>query len=207
MGLIKKIFGAGEGVEPKLTTGSSTQFVESQMAVEKTKSRNAPHRDLVKVVLRETMRKHGIPSDWIECRSLSVLTRQHKSGMHVQLLVRKADQQLLPYVHAFQESFWERILRMDPAARDWLFSVGWEFYGQAVRGFSDMPGAGSWDSGGDTQARDTGPQVLEAGHAEQPKAIDEDVASDLQALQALMSAPAELSELPDPQPRRHKTVN
>ena len=207
MGLIRKIFGAGDGVEAKPTAGSSTQFVESQTAVEKTKSRNAPRRDLVKVVLRETMRKHGIPSDWIECRSLSVLTRQHKAGMHVQLLVRKADQQLLPYVHAFQESFWEQILRMDPAARDWLFSVGWEFYGQAVRGFADMPGVETWDSGGDTQAMDTDPQPLPAGDSDKPGAIDEDVASDLQALQAVMSAPAELTELPHAQPRKHKTVD
>lgn len=207
MGLIRKIFGTGEIIEGKPTTGSSTQFAESQMAVEKTKSRNAPHRDLVKVVLRETMRKHGIPSDWIDCRSLSVLTRQHKSGMHVQLLVRKSDQQLLPYVHAFQESFWEQVLKMDPGAREWLFSVGWEFNGPAVQGFSAMPAAGAWDTGGDTQAMDIEPQPLPAGDAPRPEAVDEDIASDLQALQALMSAPAELSELPGAPPRKHKTVN
>lgn len=207
MGLIKKIFGAGEVAEAKPTAGSSTQFAESQTALEKTKSRNAPRRDLVKVVLRETMRKHGIPSDWIECRSLSVLTRRHKSGMHVQLLVRKADQQLLPYVHAFQESFWEQVLRMDPTAREWLFSVGWEFYGPAGRGFSDMPGAGSWDTQGDTQAMDTDPQPLPAREVQARAGVDEDVVSDLQALQAVMSAPAELSSLPDAQPRKHKPVN
>jgi hypothetical protein len=206
MGLIRKIFGTTEAAEAKPTAGSSTQFVESQTALEKTKSRNAPRRDLVKVVLRETMRKHGIPSDWIECRSLSVLTRHHKPGMHVQLLVRRADHQLLPYVHAFQESFWEQILRLDPTAREWLFSVGWEFYGKAVHGFSDLPGADAWDTGGDTQAMDTDPQPLEAGDT-QACPVDEDVASDLQALQALMSAPAELSELPEPRPRKHKTVS
>jgi hypothetical protein len=196
MGLIKKIFGSG-GAPAKTGSGASTQFAESQAAtsLEKTKSRNAPRRDLVRLVLRETLRKHGIPSDWIDCRVLSVLTRQHKSGMHVQLIVRKADQQLLPYIHAFQESFWEQILRMDPQARDWLFSVGWEFYGQAQQGFSGMPDPGSWDTGGDTQSMEC--DTL-------PDAIDDDVASDLEALQALMSAPAELAELPEAKPREHK---
>ena len=74
MSLIKKIFGADKGAS------DSTQFRESKSApggqsVGRTVSENAPRRDLVQVVLRETMRKHGIPSDWIDCRTLSVLTQ------------------------------------------------------------------------------------------------------------------------------------
>jgi hypothetical protein len=205
MGLISKFLG-GEKDEAKpsrttTTTGSSSQFAESQSAtsLDKTRSRNAPRRDLVRVVLRETMRKHGIPSDWIDCRSLSVLTRHHKSGMHVQFLVRKADHQLLPYVHAFQESFWENLLRIDPAARDWLFSVGWEFYEKSVQGFSAMPDLGALNGG------DTNPQPMESDTLP-PEEIDEDLATDLQALQAAMSEPAELSNLPEPAPRKHKSV-
>lgn len=197
MGLIKRILGSG-AAPAKAGSGASTQFAESQGAtsLEKAKSRHGPHRDLVRLVLRETLRRHGIPSDWIDCRVLSVLTRQHKSGMHVQLLVRGADQQLLPYIHAFQESFWEQILKMDPMAHDWLFSVGWEFYGKAQQGFSGMPDPRSWDAGGDTQTEesDTLP----------PEQVD-DVEIDLQALQAVMSAPAELTDLPGGQPRSHHT--
>ena len=190
MGLMKKLFRGGSS-DSKPIGGASTQFAESQIAtsLDKTKSRNGPHRDLVKLMLRETMRKHGIPSDWIECRTLSVLTRQHKSGMHVQFLVRKSDQQLLPYVHAFQEDFWERILRTDPQARDWLFSVGWEFYGKAQDGFALAPNPATWDTGDD------------------PERIDDDVASDLETLQALMSAPAELTNLPDAPLREHKAAD
>lgn len=197
MGLIKKIFGKDDA----RPSGTSSHFAESQShtSLEQTKSRNAPRRDLVKLVLRDTMRRHGIPSDWIDCRTLSVLTQQHKSGMHVQFLVRKADHQLLPYIHAFQESFWDGVLRMDPTARDWLFSVGWEFYEKSVQGFS-MPDPTTWDKGGDTQGPDTGPP--EAGDTLPPD--HEDLATDLQALQALMSAPADLTNLPEAKPREHK---
>jgi hypothetical protein len=188
MGLIGKLFRSGEGKQ----SGLSSQFAESQMqtSVEQTKSRNAPRRDLVKLVLRETMRRHGIPSDWLDCRTLSVLTRQHKSGMHVQFLVRQGDHQLLQWLHAFQESFWEQIQRTDPTVRDWLFSVGWEFYGKSVQGFEVMPSAGSW-SGRDTEQMD--------GDTLPPDEVDEgeSVATDLQQLQALMSVPAELTNLPD----------
>jgi hypothetical protein len=109
-------------------------------------------------------------------------------GMHVQLLVRKADQQLLGYVHAFQEALWREILRFDPRARDWLFSIGWEFYGQAAT--ARMPDRTSWqDTGGDTQP---------------PDQSDEELATDLEALQALMSKPAELVNLPAAEPRAHR---
>jgi hypothetical protein len=201
MGLISRIFRAGAGAgagDAKPPAGASSQFAESQAAtsLERTRSRNAPRRDLVKLVLRETTRKHGIPTDWIDCRTLSVLTRQHKSGMHVQFLVRKADQQLLPYIHALQESFWERILKMDPLAREWLFSVGWEFYGRSEQGFAGLPDPESWDAAGDTQ-------VME-GDTQPPEQVDEDVASDLEALQQLISTPGELGNVPDATTRQHK---
>src|SRR3569832_1080181 len=101
MGLMKKILGG----KSKGKEAPPSQFAESEheTSLDQTKSRNAPRRELVQLTLRETMRRHGIPSDWIDCRTLSVLTKQHKSGMHVQFLVRKADQQVLPWLHAFQE--------------------------------------------------------------------------------------------------------
>jgi hypothetical protein len=197
MGLMKKIFGADKNAS------ESTQFRESKSAplgqsVGRTVSENAPRRDLVQVVLRETMRKHGIPSDWIECRTLSVLTRQHKQGMHVQFIVRKADEQLLEYVHAFQASFWRELERFEPRAREWLFSLAWQFDGQAGRDFDGMP-------------------VVAASIAQRPPTRDDDVPtqppemdpeeieSDLAALQQAMSQPAPLAELPQAAPRAHRT--
>src|SRR5882724_5634186 len=100
MRFLKKIFGG-------FTSSRSSQFHESETNLgTATTSPNAPRRELVKVVLRDTMRKHAIPSDWIDCRILSAVTRQHKSGMHVQFIVREGEARLLEYVHAFQDSFW-----------------------------------------------------------------------------------------------------
>jgi hypothetical protein len=199
MGLMDKFFGKRVAVETR--GNGSTQFAESHSRLpdETVKSRNATRRDLVRVVLRETMRRHSIPSDWVDCRALSVVTHEKKTGMHVQFIVRKADQQLLPYVHAFQESFREQVLKTDPAARDWLFSVGWEFYEKAVQGFSPIPGTAVWDKGGDTDAA--------SGDTQPPEETEEELASDLERLHTLMSAPAELKgQLPEPEPRSHKPV-
>lgn len=204
MGLMKKIFGSASGATGAANTGAgaaTSQFRESEVAGGHGKSRNGPRRELVQVVLRDTMRKHGIPSDWIDCRVLSVMTRQHKSGVHVQFVVRKGDDQLLNYVHAFQESFRQEIDKFDPLADQWLFSVAWQFQGKATRGFAPMPDPTAWSDAGDTQP----PGDVDAqGDTQPPEEDAEALESDLQALYAAMSQAAELVDLPAAAPRKHK---
>ena len=142
MQLIKKMFGRTPGVNP--APGSeSAQFQESDGNSE-TGSRNAPRRELVQVVLRDSMRRHGIPSAWIDCRILSVVTRSQRSGMHVQLIVRDGIDRLLSYVPAFQTSFTQEIARFDPRVDDWLFSVSWQFLNVNSKVANLMPDPAVW---------------------------------------------------------------
>ena len=176
MGLLKKLFGGADAARE--TRPHSSQFHESETTAQNAGSRNAPRRELVQVVLRDTMRKHGIPSDWIDCRILSVVTRKQMSGMHVQFIVAKDQSRLLNYVHAFQDSFWLEIEKFEPHARDWLFSLAWQFDGTASPADRSLPGPGRWrnddtQAGGDTQPPDIGADEL---------------ASDLQALYAIRDA-------------------
>jgi len=210
MSLMKKLFRGSDAKDP----GPSSVFPESQAqtSLELTKSRNAPRRDLVKLILRETMRKHGIPSDWMDCRALSVLTKQHKTGMHVQFLVLKGDHQILQWTHAFQESFWDQIRRTDPTAHDWLFSVGWEFYGKSIQGFDVMPDPSSWSTlAPDTESmpipiEEESQRPEDAGDTLPPDEADahDQLTNDLEALQAAMSMPAELVDLPDAPPGKKR---
>lgn len=140
MGLIKKLFGREGSSAPG---AGATQFHESEPTTEQGGSKNAPRREMVQVVLRDTMRMHGIPSDWIECRILSVMGRSTMAGMHVHLVVRKGDDRLLTYVHAFQNSFRSEIERFDPNAPDWLLSVAWQFEGNDGQ-HAAMPSPASW---------------------------------------------------------------
>jgi hypothetical protein len=92
------------------------------------------------------MRRHGIPSNWIECRILPVVTRSQKTGLHVQFIVRDGLDRLLTYVPAFQGSFMEEIARFDPRADDWLFSLSWQFQILAPQVPTVLPDAASWES-------------------------------------------------------------
>jgi len=175
MGLLNKFFRKGEA--GREAPPESSQFHESETTAQDQGSRNTPRRELVQVVLRDTMRKHGIPSDWIECRVLSVVTRNRMAGMHVQFIVGKHQSALLDYVHAFQDSFWEEMEKFEPRAREWLFSVAWQFDGPAPPTKRSMPRPSGWgylnSAGGDTQPPEVGADELE---------------SDLRALYAIRDA-------------------
>jgi hypothetical protein len=190
MGLLKKLFRGGER-----SGGASSHFHESEGTAQNSGSANAPRRELIQVVLRDSMRKHGIPSDWMECRILSVVTRQKKTGMHVQFIVRQGEDRLLEFVHPFQETFWRELEKFDAHPREWLFSLAWQFDGDhganggIVLSAADAAAEG-WSD--DTQPPD---------HDTQPPDDHPDqLASDLQALYAIrdaaMSAPAALAPEP-----------
>ncbi|MBI5277065.1 MAG: hypothetical protein HY854_11445 [Burkholderiales bacterium] len=125
MGLLKKLFGGGKEMPPG--AGEDTEQGDESEATTEMSSRNAPRREVVQVVLRETMRRHGIPSDWIECRILSVASASRGPGMHVLLAVRDGQDRLVTYIHAFQDSFMQELLKFEPKAIDWVFSLSWQF--------------------------------------------------------------------------------
>jgi len=195
MGLIGRIFGNGKGREG--SGPASTQFHESEpdSTDQGGESRNAPRRELVQVILRDTMRKHGIPSDWIECRMLSTVNRMGRHGLHVNFVVKKAHDRLLAYVFAFQDSFERELARFEPRAGDWLLSLGWEFQGFNA---AEMPDPRTWAQSGPAplqalQAlpvtdsdfpRTQDPRSLEA----EPPKTDEDIQRDLEALFAIRDA-------------------
>jgi hypothetical protein len=178
MGLLKKLFGGNGGAGEAQPQPQSSQFHESETTAQHHGSRNAPRRELVQIVLRDTMRKHGIPSDWIDCRILSVVTRRKTSGMHVQFIVSKGQSRLLAFVQPFQDSFWEEIEKFEPRARDWLFSLAWQFDGTGSAVSRSMPGPNDWHEDAAQPAGDTQPPDLAA----------DDLESDLKALYAIRDA-------------------
>lgn len=198
MGLIGRLFGNGKEREGGGGT-ASTQFHESEPdSSDQPGSRNAPRRELVQVILRDTMRKHGIPSDWIECRMLSTVNRQGRHGLHVNFVVKQAHERLLAYVFAFQDSFERELARFEPRARDWLLSIGWEFQGYKA---AEMPQPPAWTQSGpmplSPQAGQPAAGQIDADFpaTEDPRALDpvqeksdEDVQRDLEALFAIRDA-------------------
>lgn len=205
MGWLDRIFGGNQREARSGAAPATSQFSESDGdADEEVVSRNAPRRELVQVILRDTMRQHGIPSDWIECRILSTVSRSGQPGMHVSFVVKQAHERLLHYVFAFQQSFERELVRFEPRSREWMLSLGWEFQGYQV-GADGMPDPASWargpahaplaapgapvilgSAGGVDLERSFAPTTDPLGN--EPAKSEDDVQRDLEALFAIRDA-------------------
>src|SRR6185436_9135392 len=127
MGLLDRIFanrGTGAGAQ---AAAQPTEFKDSERNSDAGDTKESHRRELLQVVLRETMRQHGVPSDWIEFRILNGIQPNRNPGLHAEFIVRDGQDRLLTYVFAFQESFRIELARLDPRCADWLISLAWEF--------------------------------------------------------------------------------
>lgn len=188
MGLLNKIFKGADRSGPESEPATGTRFEESDDRDEDSVQRESSRRELIKLVLRESMRRHAVPSDWIECRMLPVVNSRRRSGVHVQLVVKHGQARLVNYIPAFQSSLMAEVEKYDPRAWDWLLSISWQFAGITSSTGGVMPGAADW------AARPAGPATGEApatAEASRPAAAEEDdpeIAEDLRALFAIRDA-------------------
>lgn len=187
MGLLNKIFKGPDKTGPESEAApTGTRFQESDDADEESLQREASRRELVKLVLRESMRRHAVPSDWIECRMLPVVTSNRRSGLHVQLVVRQGQARLVNYIPAFQSSLMAEVEKYDPRAWDWLLSISWQFAGITSSTGGVMPGAAEWDRPAAAPA-----DAVAAAAPAATRVEDEDdleIAEDLKALFAIRDA-------------------
>ena len=216
MGLLGKIFtNKGSGAP---ASAPKPEFRESDIGSDTGATKEAHRRELLHVVLRDTMRQHGVPSDWIDARVLSGVQPNQNPGLHLQFIVHDGHDRLLNYVFAFQDSFKVELARMDPRFGDWLISVSWEFAedGRPIRR-KEMPRPSSWGMasghgglGGDSHFAPEDEQARRAHYDSEPTAPmplpdpeaqeREEVEDDLAALYAAMrksSAPAAVDDEPD----------
>ncbi|RYY69507.1 MAG: hypothetical protein EOO24_50810 [Comamonadaceae bacterium] len=199
MAWLQKIFGTTQRDGASGGGPLTSQFRESDggNTEDEAASRNAARRELLQVVLRDTMRQHGIPSDWIECRFLSTVSRAGRPGLHVNFVVKQAHDRLLHYVFAFQASYERELARFEPRSRDWLLGMSWEF--RDFKGSEAMPDPSSWagasakrpaapgiDGEGDVRKRAFAPTSDPYG--EEPGKSEDDVQRDLAALFAIRDA-------------------
>jgi hypothetical protein len=89
-------------------------------------SENATRRQLVQVLLRDVLRKSGIPAEWIDCQMLMISSRTRGQGMYVRLIVKHWDERLMNYLFAFQKTLMADIAQFEPNAADWLHGISWQ---------------------------------------------------------------------------------
>ena len=77
-------------------------------------------KEVLKLVMRETLARNGIPESWLSADLLRTNSAKREQGIHVRLLLRHWDPRLLQHGVALEQEFYKRLLALDPLAPNWL---------------------------------------------------------------------------------------
>lgn len=150
-GWLRKPAKGGVGAKPAKTAAAppaaphSQQFLNSQSSQVATNSAHSIRKDLLRMVLRETMTRNGIPVAWIGADMLRTTGRGGRdTGIHVRLLMHHWDSRLLVHGVAFENNFYKRVVAMDPLATNWLMGISWQYAMEDQSPCPLLPHPGSW---------------------------------------------------------------
>jgi hypothetical protein len=145
--LLKRLFGSRSPAPSSKAENpgfEASRMQEESPATIEDGSDNALRRQLVHVLLRDVLRRHGIPSALVECQMLVVSSRSRGPGMYVRLVLRQWDERLVRYAFAFQKALMADILRFEPQASEWLHGVSWQFEFGGSCPYLELPDQSFW---------------------------------------------------------------
>ena len=107
----------------------------------------ALRRELLRVVLRDTLRNTGVPMQWIGGEATPATDEHGRSSIEVRLILECDEPRFLYYLGAFQEEFEARLLAVDPQAWGWVSRVSWGIRPQKEAWDPDfaMPTSDYWE--------------------------------------------------------------
>ena len=148
MSFLKRIFAsASPAAHPALQPPSQHSLPASSPNTKSPMSQeNSSRRELLRLVLRDTLNRTGIPTSWIGTDLLAATSRGREPGIHVRLLLKHWDPRLMLHGIAFENLFKKRVLILDPLAAHWLLGISWQFSLADEGGCPAMPHPGIWTS-------------------------------------------------------------
>ncbi|WP_309678762.1 hypothetical protein [Polaromonas sp.] len=138
--MLQKLFGASRSAPASKLPASS---LDNPPTIEDG-SDNAMRRQLVQVLMRDVLRRHGIPSEWIECQMLVVSSTSRGTGLYARLVIRHWDQRLMTYALAFQNALRADIARYEPNASSWLHGISWQLEMDDDCPYTTLPDKAFW---------------------------------------------------------------
>ncbi len=106
--------------------------------------RSDVRRELIRVVLKDTLRQHGIPLDWLSCEVIAIRRGMDQEELHIQLVLMKWHEQLLRYGVALQQQLLRGLDRFDPEIDHSKYVVSWRFASDCGNPFAQMPEPKFW---------------------------------------------------------------
>lgn len=109
-------------------------------------SETATRGQLVQIMMRDLVRKSGIPPGWIQCHIQIVSSRERGQGIHVRLAVKHWDERLMTYAFAFQKALLTEVVQFEPKAATWLQGISWQLEVADSCPVTELPGSHFWQT-------------------------------------------------------------
>ena len=107
-------------------------------------SESSIRSQLVQVVMRDLLRKSGIPPEWLVCQPQMINSRSRGQGIFVRLSVKHWDDRLMQHAFAFQKTLLTDIVRFEPQAAKWLHGIAWQLEVAASCPHTELPDKTFW---------------------------------------------------------------
>ena len=117
MGLIRRVFGDSRSQAPLSQPDTEAVTRPGQAPAQ---SPMGLRRELLRVALRDTLVRHGIPAPWITAEAVPEPGSGPDLRIHLRLQIRHYDPNLLAHGMALQSSFYKRVELFDPMAAQWV---------------------------------------------------------------------------------------
>lgn len=133
----------------------------SVVPAQNTQQHNDIRRELIRVVLKDTLRSHGIPTNWLACEVIIITRPQDGDELHIQLVILKWHESLLRYADAFQREFLLDLDRFDPTVDHSGYVMSWRFATDCDCPFKSLPDPRTWLLSAQAQTVDEPVPVLD----------------------------------------------
>jgi hypothetical protein len=101
-------------------------------------------RRLIQVMLRDLMRRNGLPQNWIECHTKLADNNGQSSQMSLQLVMKHWDERLVNYLPALQNELLTDIKRFEPNVAEWLIDISWQLVPPNICPYKVLPNKKTW---------------------------------------------------------------
>lgn len=153
-------------------------------------------RELIRVVLKDTLRLHGVPFGLLACEVIIVARAPGEEELHIQLVIMKWNEQLLRYASALQQQLRLGLDRFDPSIDHSRYIFSWRLSPNCGCPFPFMPDPKSWRQNTPAQTEEAPVSVLDRRHTRRvPKAVPPDPLRPLASAELSNFVPTQMTPL------------
>ena len=128
--------------QPPGTANSKLPFEPSTYS----RQHSEVQRELVGMVLKDTMRLHGVPSQWLGCEVNHITRYGSKESFVVRVVIHKWNTTLLRYLPALENQLRLGLDRYEPGVDHSGFIITWQFSADCGCPHHAMPSPAIWAS-------------------------------------------------------------